>query len=239
MLIIITTLKNHLHRRVRERKELRLRILDAARELFVAGEDQPLTLRQVARKIEYSATAIYLYFSDKQSLIEELCVMDFQAYSRSFQQAERHPDPVERLRRTATVYCDFGREHPHHYRAMFVSPRSGREVTSRMKAKQGAAASAPLPSPISPQPSAYEYLYSAVFKALAAGYLRVELLDAHQVAQTLWAGLHGLVCLSLVQSSHPEVPWRSKKDDMTAAIDCLLRGIVRDELFNHRCLQND
>ncbi len=205
-------MKNHLARRVRERKELRLQILDAARELIEANGEESITLRQVARKVEHSAATIYLYFPDKRTLVAELCALDFAAHSRLFKQAERLSDPIERLKKTALAYLDFGLQHPHHYQAMFMTVQVAPEASSAAE-----------------EPSAYDYLHSAVFKALAADCLFPELLDAHQVAQTLWSGLHGTVSLHLIRSSHPKIPWRPIEQSASATVECLLRGILREK----------
>src|ERR1700751_6037572 len=53
-------------RRERERQELRSRILDAARELFAEQGYDAVTMRGIAERIEYSPTAIYFHFKDKE-----------------------------------------------------------------------------------------------------------------------------------------------------------------------------
>ena len=60
-------------RREREKSETRDKILDAARELFVTEGYEGVSMRKVADKIEYSPTAIYVHFADKEELFRELC----------------------------------------------------------------------------------------------------------------------------------------------------------------------
>ena len=48
-------------------------ILDAARELFATEGYEAVTMRRIADRIEYSPTAIYFHFKDKESLVRELC----------------------------------------------------------------------------------------------------------------------------------------------------------------------
>ena len=64
-------------RREREREEVRGKILDAARELFVAEGYAAVTMRKIAAAIEYSPTAIYLHFRDKEAVINAICDTDF------------------------------------------------------------------------------------------------------------------------------------------------------------------
>ena len=51
-------------RRSREKDELRGKILDAARALFVAQGYERVTMRKIAEAIEYSPTAIFVHFRD-------------------------------------------------------------------------------------------------------------------------------------------------------------------------------
>ena len=60
-------------RRGREREEVRHKILDAARELFMAEGAGRVTMRRIAEAIEYSPTAIYNHFQDKDTLLHSLC----------------------------------------------------------------------------------------------------------------------------------------------------------------------
>ena len=60
-------------RRERERRELRRKILDAARALFVEQGYDAVTMRKIAQAIEYSPTAIYLHFRDKKAVINAIC----------------------------------------------------------------------------------------------------------------------------------------------------------------------
>ena len=66
-----------LERRERERTELRELILEAARDLFVELGYEGVSMRKVAQRINYSPTAIYLHFADKEALFHELCARDF------------------------------------------------------------------------------------------------------------------------------------------------------------------
>ena len=97
-------------RREREREEVRGKILDAARDLFARDGYEAVTMRKIAEAIEYSPTAIYLHFKDKESLVRELCMGDFDSLARAFQRIAREPDPLERLRKVGLAYADFKQE---------------------------------------------------------------------------------------------------------------------------------
>ena len=64
-------------RKARHKQLLRQEILDAARDIFVKEGYGRLSMRRVADKIDYSPTAIYLHFRDKQELVFSLCEESF------------------------------------------------------------------------------------------------------------------------------------------------------------------
>src|SRR5918996_6155556 len=108
-------------RRTRERAETRERILEAAREMFVELGYEATTMRAIADRIEYTPTAIYHHFRNKEALLSELCGQDFRALVSAFQRIGRIEDPVERLRRAGRTYVEFGLEHPMQYQLMFMT----------------------------------------------------------------------------------------------------------------------
>lgn len=109
-----------LERREREKQELRQQILDTARELFRAEGYQAVTMRRIAGAIEHSPTAIYLYFRDKNELVNEMCSADFRALAQEFLKIAEIHDPLERLRKALLSYVEFGLRYPNHYRLKFM-----------------------------------------------------------------------------------------------------------------------
>jgi AcrR family transcriptional regulator len=60
-------------RRARQKSSLRRQILDAARQMFAEEGYERVSMRRLAARIEYSPTAIYLYFKDKDELFRAIC----------------------------------------------------------------------------------------------------------------------------------------------------------------------
>jgi AcrR family transcriptional regulator len=58
--------------------------MDAARDLFARDGVEAVSMRKIAEAIEYSPTAIYLHFADKDALLEELCANDFGSLAQAF-----------------------------------------------------------------------------------------------------------------------------------------------------------
>ena len=204
-------------RRERERSETRDKILDAARELFVNEGYEGVSMRKVAEKIEYSPTAIYVHFHDKQELFLELCHADFRRLAESFSQLAQIADPIERLRRIAQAYMEFGLENPNHYRMMFMTahPKLSDEVQKEQLGKGN------------PEEDAYTFLRLTVEEAMNKGAFRPELSDADLVAQTLWANVHGVVSLQIAKCDDAWVPWCDFKRRAELAIEGILSGLLK------------
>jgi len=205
-----------IERREREKLETRDKILDAARELFVNEGYEGVSMRKVAQKIEYSPTAIYVHFQDKEQLFLELCHSDFRRLAESFGQLALVPDPVERLRRIGHAYMQFGLENPNHYRMMFMT--SHPPIPDGIEKEMGKG---------NPEEDAYAFLQQTVQEALRDEAFRPELKDADLIAQTLWASVHGVVSLQIAKCEDPWVPWRSFQQRADSAIEGMLSGLLK------------
>jgi AcrR family transcriptional regulator len=203
-------------RRERERNELRQRILDAARELFAKRGYEAVTMREIARRIEYSATALYLHFADKQTLLRELCRQDFAAFAQGFvDQVATTGDPIARLARAGLVYLEFAQHYPEHYRLMFMSdtPPTPPEAGERED----------------PARNAYVFLHALVSDLMGDGLLRAELTDIDLVGQTIWATVHGAASLEVSQSkAEPWLDFRPRSERFAAALEMVARAVARD-----------
>ena len=115
---------NSVARRKQQQEDLRAKILDAARELFVNEGVEAVSMRKVADKIGYSATTLYNYFDDKEALLYALCDADFGTLHEMFKKVGKIADPIERLRKMGQTYITFALRYPSHYRFMFMTPLS-------------------------------------------------------------------------------------------------------------------
>jgi AcrR family transcriptional regulator len=207
-----------LERRERERTELRDKILDAARELFITDGYEGVSMRKVAEKIEYSPTAIYVYFEDKEDLFRELCHEDFARLASVFQTSTLVADPIERLKQIGRTYAEFGRRYPNHYKLMFMTPHPLQGLDERDQQIKG-----------NPESDAYAFLRQTMLEAIVAGSLRPELADADLLSQTLWAAIHGAISLQIAKCNDAWVDWRPIEDRIELMLDVTLRGIQREE----------
>jgi AcrR family transcriptional regulator len=205
-------------RRERQREETRARILEAARELFVANGVAATTMRAIAARIEYTPTAIYHHFRDKDALLAELCTNDFLALAGAFQRIGRIEDPIERIRRIGIAYVDFALDKKSQYQFLFMTPSSHFHSDGLKRVEKN-----------NPEQDAYAFLRASVEEALKRGLFRTEFQDADQLAQILWGGLHGIVALHIVKGDDEWIQWAEPRATARQAVDVLLRGTRRAE----------
>ena len=67
-----------LSRRERRRASTREEILTAARELLLEVGPEELSLRQVARRADFSPAALYTYFANRDELVASLFAESFE-----------------------------------------------------------------------------------------------------------------------------------------------------------------
>jgi len=204
-------------RREREKSETRDKILDAARELFVTEGYEGVSMRKVAEKIEYSPTAIYVYFADKNELFRELCHQDYARLAEVFTSSVISTDPLERLRQIGGIYIDFGTRNPNHYKFMFMTPHPAHQLDEVDREMKG-----------NPEMDAYAFLKWAVQQAIETGCFREDVQDAELISQTLWASVHGVISLHIAKGDDEWVDWRPMRDRAETMLDVTLRGLRRE-----------
>jgi len=200
-------------RRKREIAETRQRILDAARDLFVENGYEATSMRAIAKRIEYTPTAIYHHFESKEALLTELCTQDFRSLAVAFQRIGRVEDPVERLERIGEAYVEFALEYPMHYQLMFMTVRPAPPTDQEIHGD--------------PSEDAYAFLRETLADAIARGRFRPEYDDPDQLAQIFWGALHGLISLQIAKGHDPWVNFQDVRATAGAAKAALLRGMLR------------
>lgn len=194
-----------------ERQHLRALIIDAARELFVSRGVEAVTMREIAKRIDYSATSIYHHFEDKESLIRAICDTDFLALASSLKSILQLPHPVERMYALGDGYAKFALSHPNHYRLMFMTEHPPIDPALSSLKQNNA------------EQDAYFQLKSVVQEVYDAGYFRPDLHNVDLIAQTIWAGIHGVCSLQITMAQDTWVKWA----DITARLDLMQQMITQ------------
>lgn len=189
-------------RREREREAMRQAIMEAA--LMIAAQEgwQAVTVRRVAERIEYSPSALYKYFEDKDAILETLLVQGFAQLLEELRRAAAgERDPEERLLHIATAYWGFVWRNQTLYELMFSLRQGGLHNIQEAKAT-----------------------FALVRSALAnwSEARSVTLRNLDDAVDILWATLHGLVSLALAHLVYGGPP--RAKLLLTRAVRDLLRA---------------
>ncbi len=199
-----------------ERQQLRTLIIDAARELFVAKGVDAVTMREIAKRIGYSATSIYLHFADKEALLRAILDSDMLALATSFKKVMHIVNPVERMSALQLAYVQFALTHPNHYRMMFMAERAPCDPAESSLQQNNV------------EQDAYFQLKSVVAEVHAAGKFREDLHDIDLIAQTIWAGGHGLCALQINMAEDKWVNWSDIAERVKLMQQVMMRGLLKE-----------
>lgn len=170
-------------RKERQRAELREQILRVAREMVVKEGFSALSMRKLAEAVEYAPATLYLHFENREAIARELCVRGFGELLAALEPGAAVAEPLERLSVMGAAYVKFGLEHPETYRLIFMEdPRLSTELF------QGGTDGA--------GPRSFGLL-AQVFEDLRSAGRLADSADTGRLAETVWAGLHGIVSLKL------------------------------------------
>lgn len=192
--------------------------MDAARDLFARDGYEAMSMRKLAETIEYSPTAIYAYFKDKEDLLRQICRDDFDKFQQRTVAASSSTDPVERVLHIGRTYIQFAVENPNHFRRMFLIPPELEPTQEDLELKGD------------PTRDGYAYFRSTVAEAVREGRFRKELKnDVELITQTLWAAVHGVAAICVTYRNDAWVSLKSNEDLIQAMTSSILRGMLNDD----------
>jgi len=192
--------------------ERREEILAAALRLFGEFGIHAVSTRQIASAVGISQPTLYAYFATKDEIGEEL-------HDRAFAQLAARLTHLPRTRiltpedlsSALKAYVDFGLEQPDAYRIAFMLETATHRAQFLTKPDL----------PVGSRES-FGVLHQMVL-ALHERGLTVDL-DPDTLAQSLWAGLHGLVSLLIAR---PGFPWVERQHLIDSHLGLLAGAVVR------------
>ncbi|MFT4116130.1 TetR/AcrR family transcriptional regulator [Bradyrhizobium sp.] len=117
-------------RRTKRIERRRAEILDAAKQIFLAGDYASVTIDDIADAAGISRATIYLYFKSKQEMYTELLFRDLDAMITMLTGSLDRNDTVRNnLFRMATSYMNFFRIHPEYFTTLSFFFMPGRTET--------------------------------------------------------------------------------------------------------------
>ena len=169
-------------RKERQKEELKGKILQAARELFMQKGFEDTSIRNIAEKIEYSPTTIYLYFKDKDDIFCELHREGFILLNQYFRPLAHVSDPFERLKAINKAYISFALENGEIYDLMFIIRSPMNSITKDESDWEEGQRS-------------FSFLVYTIKECTAKGYFKG--MEPDIVAFTVWSMVHGIVSLEI------------------------------------------
>lgn len=114
---------------IREKGDIRARILATAWQM-VKDEGWPsLSIRRIAEAVDYSVPVIYDHFENKEAIMFEFASQGFQLLSKNIAKSiEKNLDPAEQIRAIADAYWKFALKHKEYYQLMYGMGMAGCEI---------------------------------------------------------------------------------------------------------------
>jgi AcrR family transcriptional regulator len=205
-------MKKVIARNADEKAKLKVKILEAAREIVIRDGFGALSIRKLAEKIGYTPGNIYLYFAGRDEIAREICRQSYAEILAAIEQAARVKDPMERLKALLKSYADFAEARPETYKLAFMQDPQFNEVMFRQTA-------------IDEESGAGHQAFRLIVDALGE-LKKTGKIDKHastrQLAEVLWAGVHGVVSLKLI---YPAFPATSTRELVKTMIRTLINGL--------------
>ncbi len=175
-----------------DRNKMRGLVLDTAMKLFLKEGYERVTLRAIAREMDYSPGIIYWYFKSKNDILFALHAMGFERLDAKQQELQTTKDPWKRLLKRGEIYLDFALKNPEYYDLMFIM----RGPAKMMKEKKNWTSGL----------RSYEMLKKDVRECIKAGYLIRT--DTEAATFAFWSFLHGIASIVIRERGVMHTPKR-------------------------------
>lgn len=170
------------NRKERQKEELRGKILQAAKVLFIEKGYDATSIRNIAERIEYSPTTIYLYFKDKDDIFYALHQEGFRLLNQYFSVLQHVTDPFERLKAINKAYIRFAMENREFYDLMFISRAPMNAIKEDCEDWDEGK-------------NSFQALVDTVSQCIGQGYFKG--MDPENLSFTLWSMVHGVCSLEI------------------------------------------
>lgn len=195
--------------------ETRQRILEEARELFLAEGLTGFSMRALAARVGVTATALYRHFPDKDALLAGLLGEAFATFGSYLGRAMSEKTPLERFAAMGMAYVDFALEHSRDYQLMFLTNCAELGFkTIRQESDQRSRAT-------------FDFLVERVEDCLRASAFAKA--PALAVALHVWATVHGVVSLWLLGQLRAEMSEQDFRRQAAFTLERLVQSLKPSE----------
>ncbi len=190
-----------------ETPDTRATILRAAVSIIDSQGATALTVRSVAAAAGCSTTGVYTWFGGKNGLVEAIFLDGFRRFGATLDRAGRGAEALVRVDRLGAAYRRWALANPTHYAVMFghAVPDYQPSAEARSEAR-----------------ATFDGLVTAVADSIRVGSIHGE---PFEIANHLWAGIHGYVSLELAGMAF-ETTTAARKRTFDAGMRRLVTGCL-------------
>lgn len=187
---------------------LRNEILEVSRELLIEHGFGKLSMRNIAKRANVTATSIYLHFDNKDDLLLALIDQSIEHLKEKLlNEIDPSKDLIRQLEDLARCYIQFALDHSKEYEIIYMvrpeeMPEYPKEKFQQIR-------------------SAYELLAEIIDKGRQEDLIDVE--NPVISAYTLWAQLHGVVSVIINKRLDTRIP---QKEFIDQAIEHVIQGFI-------------
>ena len=106
-------------RKKREKAKMQRLILETSNSLFLKGGLEQISIRKIADHIEYSPATIYLYFKDKDEIVNSLRDKYYNEFIKKLEEYSFIKDQFGRLKNLSNSWIDYAVSQPERYSLLF------------------------------------------------------------------------------------------------------------------------
>ncbi|MFT5194600.1 MAG: AcrR family transcriptional regulator [Cellvibrionaceae bacterium] len=171
-------LKPHERRRQRTHQA----ILDATRKLLVEKGVNGVSLRAIAREIDYSPAGLYEYFDSREDIIQAVCKEGMNRLAHTMGSVDKDQAYPMFMLGIGTAYLHFARSNPDYFMLIFTTAPYGNQLNEFMV-----------------EGSAFPILIDAIQRGIDENYFEMHPGGIQAMAMVFWSSVHGLAMLEQTQ----------------------------------------
>lgn len=199
-------------RRQMEKEIMRKKIIDAASEILAKEGYESLSIRKIAKMIEYSPSIIYHYFKDKTEIVASV-VED--GYGRILKSLSEAPvdieNPEKSIEKGLRIYIELMLEAPQQFRAVVMNDIDAVQEKVNM-----------LEEGVSKERKSIQGLCKLVELGIEKEKFRK--MDIELTAQILWTSTHGLLSRLILEKN---ISQRQKERLINHHFEILINGLMK------------
>jgi len=171
-------------RKAREKKQRQEAIIKAAKEIISRSSVEEMSMNQLADAVELNKATLYLYFSNKDDLIDAIVFEALIQLEKLFQETGAQPlTGLDRVMKISDIMFDFYREHPVYFYTMNHQERRNavdrKETPYAVKGNEKAAA-------------LFQILSDCIDEGITEGSIRADI-DTSSFLMLFFAHIYGIM----------------------------------------------